>query len=710
MGVACKRVSSQQGPQQMVELELVVPTKPGSAPARAGHMKSTFSSRSTAVPSVMSSSACDDGRLSAVSSASSSVSPVDHQQLNADLPQNNLLLDGIDENRPRFTAFLEGTGRRDQDAPGAPLPPLGEHREPGVDQLLINHDDPLLLQQQQNLPAAARASIDSTSTSTGSLALRCSTAARWSPVSALTSPTWLGNRESMASGLGTGLSSGGELALVPHPDSAVSTSTLHPLSSQTQQRAQHPAQHPLQQTQHSQHLQLLAPPPGSYGGPARGRETTLKSPTEFMRMPLLEEHPSEALTASGTAEERSSSSSSPTKENQDALMSTILNVGDDAAAGETGTVNGSATTSSSTSLSSTGRTSSAVVADTTSILPSPVNPTTRFTTVTGPGELSASLSSTASSHQSSCVVDDGRDQSFPSCVQRILRLKHDVDLPAAVGSLSGEEHEGNSSPMDDEDVGVQLRQMSPVLEQDEAEEQHNLNGRSSSKTSSIRTASPPGLSPLGSGANDQELSASQKTMRSSAGRSPSPPSSSGKSSVTTLPPRPQRAAGSSNHSSTHAGASSASTVMNRRRSSSTMKKIPAQGVLDRKLLPEGANLSVGERQLLCLARVLLRNPELLICDEATASVDLETDKKVQAALKTWLRTRQNCCVLTIAHRLDTIADYEKVMVLDKGNVVEFGTIPELMRKEVGHFRAMTQAAPEPATRMLFQQRAGEHEW
>jgi len=97
----------------------------------------------------------------------------------------------------------------------------------------------------------------------------------------------------------------------------------------------------------------------------------------------------------------------------------------------------------------------------------------------------------------------------------------------------------------------------------------------------------------------------------------------------------------------------------------------------------GSNLSQGQRQLLCLARAMLKNPKVLVMDEATASIDYATDSKIQETIRELTST-----TITIAHRLATIVDYDKVLVLDHGAVVEYDHPHTLLQNEDGHFRSM----------------------
>ncbi|XP_007248892.3 multidrug resistance-associated protein 1 [Astyanax mexicanus] len=102
----------------------------------------------------------------------------------------------------------------------------------------------------------------------------------------------------------------------------------------------------------------------------------------------------------------------------------------------------------------------------------------------------------------------------------------------------------------------------------------------------------------------------------------------------------------------------------------------------------GENLSLGQRQLVCLARALLRKTKILVLDEATAAVDLETDTLIQSTIRSQF---EDCTVLTIAHRLNTIMDYTKVIVMDKGHIAEMDTPANLIAQR-GQFYRMCREA------------------
>jgi len=114
--------------------------------------------------------------------------------------------------------------------------------------------------------------------------------------------------------------------------------------------------------------------------------------------------------------------------------------------------------------------------------------------------------------------------------------------------------------------------------------------------------------------------------------------------------------------------------------------------LERKLEQEvqegGDNFSVGERQLFCIARALLRNPRILLLDEASASLDNETDAMLQDLIRRLFKEKT---VLTIAHRLETIMDSDRVMVLDNGNLAEMDSPLKLIENTEGIFTGLVNA-------------------
>ncbi|KAJ1996422.1 hypothetical protein GGI25_000485 [Coemansia spiralis] len=105
----------------------------------------------------------------------------------------------------------------------------------------------------------------------------------------------------------------------------------------------------------------------------------------------------------------------------------------------------------------------------------------------------------------------------------------------------------------------------------------------------------------------------------------------------------------------------------------------------------GENFSVGQRQLICLARALLKRAKILILDEATAAIDPESDEIIQKSIR---KEFKDCTVLTIAHRLNTIIDSDRILVLDKGQLAEFDTPQNLLTKENGLFYQLWNKASE----------------
>ncbi|KAF9007748.1 P-loop containing nucleoside triphosphate hydrolase protein [Hymenopellis radicata] len=127
--------------------------------------------------------------------------------------------------------------------------------------------------------------------------------------------------------------------------------------------------------------------------------------------------------------------------------------------------------------------------------------------------------------------------------------------------------------------------------------------------------------------------------------------------------------------------------------------------LDSTISSGGGNLSVGQRQIIALARAIVRGSKLLILDEATSAIDYKTDSIIQSSLRHELKG--DVTLITVAHRLQTIMDADKIMVLDAGNLVEFDSPTQLLKNEKGFLRALVDESNDKAT--LYAMAEGRHD-
>ena len=111
----------------------------------------------------------------------------------------------------------------------------------------------------------------------------------------------------------------------------------------------------------------------------------------------------------------------------------------------------------------------------------------------------------------------------------------------------------------------------------------------------------------------------------------------------------------------------------------------------------GTNFSAGERQLICMARALLRKTKVLVMDEATASIDGQTDAKIQTMIR---KSFEGCTLLIIAHRLVTIIDADMVICMDEGRVAESGPPSKLLENEDGIFTSLVNETGEASAKFL----------
>ncbi|KAJ9591421.1 hypothetical protein L9F63_002027, partial [Diploptera punctata] len=126
-----------------------------------------------------------------------------------------------------------------------------------------------------------------------------------------------------------------------------------------------------------------------------------------------------------------------------------------------------------------------------------------------------------------------------------------------------------------------------------------------------------------------------------------------------------------------------------------VEELPAG--LSHKVSEGGSNFSVGQRQLLCLTRAIIRNNKILVLDEATANVNIMTDELIQATIR---QKFTNCTVLTVAHRLHTVMDSDRIIVMDAGKVVEFNHSHLLLKNKNGKLYNMVQQTGSAMEDML----------
>lgn len=119
--------------------------------------------------------------------------------------------------------------------------------------------------------------------------------------------------------------------------------------------------------------------------------------------------------------------------------------------------------------------------------------------------------------------------------------------------------------------------------------------------------------------------------------------------------------------------------------------------LESSVIDGGSNFSSGQKQLICLARAILRNSKILVLDEATANTDPATDELIQATIRSVFRT---CTILTIAHRLNTVLDADRILVMDQGELREFDTPYRLLQDSNSLLSRMVDAYGEEQSKKL----------
>jgi ATP-binding cassette subfamily C (CFTR/MRP) protein 4 len=130
-----------------------------------------------------------------------------------------------------------------------------------------------------------------------------------------------------------------------------------------------------------------------------------------------------------------------------------------------------------------------------------------------------------------------------------------------------------------------------------------------------------------------------------------------------------------------------------------LKELAASIGLEAEINEFGSNLSLGEKQLICLARALLKKTKILIIDEATANLDFKTDEIIQETIREEFK---DCTVLTIAHRLSTVVDSSRILCLSEGEVKDFDKPSVLLNNHNSILYDMAMKLPSNDRKRIFE--------
>ncbi|KAI3619753.1 metal resistance protein ycf1 [Moniliophthora roreri] len=161
-----------------------------------------------------------------------------------------------------------------------------------------------------------------------------------------------------------------------------------------------------------------------------------------------------------------------------------------------------------------------------------------------------------------------------------------------------------------------------------------------------------------------------------------------RSSCSTVPQNPELYEGTIRDNVDPVGAYSDAEIWDALEQAHLREFVSSAGGLDTPVREGGSSLSAGQRQLICFARAILKKSKILILDEATSAVDLETDNAIQ----TIIRTLTDVTVLTIAHRLNTVLDYDRILVMDAGKIAELDSPQALLEKKDSIFYSLASEA------------------